>query len=190
MEEYVTLVDADDRAIGTERKLAAHREPMLHRACSVVLFNSSSQMLLQRRSAGKYHSAGLWSNTCCTHPRPGERPITAASRRLYEEMGMACELRFLFSFTYRARLDNGLIEFELDHVFAGVSDDDPDPNPTEVSAWRWGHVGEVARDVVERPYGYTKWFPLILQRLQTERPTGSDSMRGCRPPTTRVVLSR
>lgn len=189
MEEYVTLVDADDRAIGTEDKLIAHREPMLHRACSVVLFNSRSDMLLQRRSAGKYHSAGLWSNTCCTHPRPGEQPIAAALRRLYEEMGMTCELRFLFSFIYHARLDNGLVEFELDHVFGGVSDDDPDPDPSEVGAWRWGHVSEVARDFVERPYGYTKWFPLIMQRLQTERPSWLGVDDKLSPSMTRAVLS-
>lgn len=165
MAELVTLVDANDRIVGHVEKLEAHREAMLHRACSVVLFNHAGEMLLQRRSATKYHSGGLWSNTCCTHPRPSETPIEAATRRLQEEMGIASDLTFLFSFVYRAELDGGMIESEVDHVFGGVVEGDPEPNWREVNAWRWTSVDEVLRDVQAHPQHYTRWFPIILDRL-------------------------
>ena len=165
MAEYVTLVDADDRVVGRAEKLRAHRDAMLHRACSVVLFNSRGDILLQQRNPAKYHSGGLWSNTCCTHPRPNESAADAASRRLVEEMGISCDLAHLFEFVYRAELDGGLVEYEYDHVFAGRFEEDPEPNDREVSAWRWLTIDEIARDLKRRPLSYTCWFPLLFERL-------------------------
>lgn len=164
--EYVTLVDAEDRAIGTAEKMKAHREALLHRACSVVLFNEEGEMLLQQRSPAKYHSGGLWSNTCCTHPRPGESPADAASRRLCEEMRMTADLRPAFKFVYRAEIDDGLIENEYDHVFVGQAEGPPHPNATEVADWRWAPVEQVEDDLVLHPSRYTRWFPLLFERLK------------------------
>lgn len=164
--EYVTLVDASDRLVGRAEKMEAHRRALLHRACSVVLLNGEGEMLLQRRSPAKYHSGGLWSNTCCTHPRPGESPLEAAGRRLREEMGMEADLEPLFAFVYRAELEDGLVEHEYDHVFGGRGDTDPRPNPAEVVDWRWAALSEVARELDERPEHYTRWFPPLFERLQ------------------------
>lgn len=165
MEEYVTLVNAHDRVVGRAEKMQAHREAMLHRACSVVLFNGRGDILLQQRSPAKYHSGGLWSNTCCTHPRPDERPADAAARRLAEEMGIRCELTPAFTFVYRAELDGGLTEHEYDHVFAGWAEEQPRPNVREVSAWKWVPIDDVTRDLERRPESYTYWFPLLFERL-------------------------
>lgn len=120
--EYVVLVDEQDKETGTMEKLQAHLNGRLHRAVSVFLFNSKGELLLQQRASGKYHSANLWTNTCCSHPRPGESAYDAANRRLYEEMGLACELSEVFSFIYKAHLGNNLTEHEFDHVFVGTND--------------------------------------------------------------------
>jgi isopentenyl-diphosphate Delta-isomerase len=170
-EERVILVDSEDNEIGTAEKLSAHRDGLLHRAISVFVMNEAGEMLLQRRADGKYHSAGLWSNTCCSHPRPGEQPIDAARRRLREEMGISCELRPAFSFTYRADFDSGLTEHELDHVFVGtVAESEregarPAPHPEEVSDWRWIGLPDLERELAEDPTRFTVWFPLALRRL-------------------------
>jgi isopentenyl-diphosphate delta-isomerase len=164
-EELVLLVDADDNPIGETPKLQAHQEGRLHRAVSAFVFDPSGRMLLQRRAAGKYHSAGLWSNACCTHPRPGETTLAAANRRLEEEMGLSCDLRFRFTFLYRAELDSGLVEHELDHVFTGVTSGEPRPDPAEVSDWRWVAVGELVEEVAAQPDRFTAWFPLALERV-------------------------
>lgn len=156
--DEVILVDADDRPLGTMAKLEAHRLGLRHRAISVVVRDRHSRLLLQQRAAGKYHSAGLWTNTCCSHPRPGEATIDAASRRLSEEMGFTCPLTFLFSTHYRADVSNGLIEDEIVHVFRGRFDGTPDPDPREVANWCWKTPEEVARDMDERPDRYTVWF--------------------------------
>lgn len=168
MEEQVILVDEQDRAIGTMGKLAAHREGLLHRAISVFIFDHQGRLLLHRRAAHKYHSASLWTNTCCSHPRPGERAMEAAHRRLREEMGMKAELSFTFSFQYRAVFDNGLTEHEFDHVFIGHSSAIPAPNPAEVASYRWLSQPDIEQDIRTHPDTYTAWFKLIYQRVFDE----------------------
>lgn len=163
--ETVTLVDLQDRVVGTSEKLKAHREGLLHRAFSVVVFDRHDRILLQRRHADKYHSGGLWSNTACGHPRPSEVPDEAATRRLYEEMGFTCELTYQFSFVYRANVEAGLIEYEYDRVFFGRYDGDPLPNEREVEEWRWSAPIEIAFDLAERPYAYTQWFNILFSHL-------------------------
>lgn len=165
MQERVILVDRLDREIGTEEKLKAHREGKLHRAFSVFIFNGKRELLLQKRSGTKYHSAGLWTNTCCSHPRPGESHHCAARRRLNEEMGFDCELTELFSFIYQADLDNNLVEHELDHVFVGRYDGQLMPNPNEVDDWKWMDIEKLKQDVEENPEHYTYWFKLVLDRV-------------------------
>ncbi|MCE2393238.1 isopentenyl-diphosphate Delta-isomerase [Candidatus Poribacteria bacterium] len=162
MQERVILVDRMGREIGTEEKLKAHREGKLHRAFSVFIFNKLGELLLQKRSETKYHSGGLWTNTCCSHPRLGESHNCAARRRLNEEMGFDCELTELFSFIYHAKLENSLFEHELDSVFVGRYDGQPVPNPDEVEDWKWMEPEKLKRDVGENPEHYTYWFKLIL----------------------------
>ena len=165
MQEQVILVDPMGREIGVEEKLKAHREGKLHRAFSVFIFNTQRELLLQKRSKTKYHSGGLWTNTCCSHPRPGETYHHAAKRRLNEEMGVDCELTGLFSFIYHAKLENNLFEHELDHVFVGHYDGQPVPNPDEVADWKWMKIDALTRDVRENPEHYTYWFKLVLHRV-------------------------
>jgi isopentenyl-diphosphate Delta-isomerase len=163
--ERVILVDPDDVEIGSEQKLLAHRSGVLHRAFSVFVMNARGEILLQRRAEGKYHSAGLWTNTCCGHPRPGEDTRAAAERRLREEMGFGCALTRRHGFLYRVELEPGLWEHEYDHVFVGRWDADPEPDPTEVAEWRWQDLGSVYREVRERPDAFTSWFRLALEGL-------------------------
>ena len=165
MQEYVILVDRMGREIGTEEKLKAHREGKLHRAFSIFIFNTPGELLLQKRSETKYHSGGLWTNTCCSHPRLGESHYCAARRRLNEEMGFDCELMELFSFIYHANLENNLFEHELDLVFVGRYDGQPVPNPDEVDDWKWVDIEALKQDVGENPERYTYWFKLVLDRV-------------------------
>ncbi len=165
MNEYVILVDERDREVGTEEKLEAHRLGLLHRAISVFLFHPDGRLLLQQRHPDKYHSGGLWSNTCCSHPHPGEDTTEAASRRLREEMGIDCSLRPAFSFVYRVRFSDTLFEHEYDHVFTGRYAGDPQPDPQEIVSWKWVEPAELNADVAARPERYTHWFRLILPRL-------------------------
>ncbi|MEX2571895.1 MAG: isopentenyl-diphosphate Delta-isomerase [Gemmatimonadota bacterium] len=169
MEERVVLVDEADVEIGTAPKLEAHVTGKLHRAISVFLLNSGGEMLLQRRASGKYHSGGLWSNACCSHPRPGERPEDAATRRLGEELGLATALEFAFSFVYRAELEDGLCEHELDHVFVGRIDAMPTPDAVEVEAWRWTAPDDIERELNEDPSRFTAWFPPAFGQLRSRR---------------------
>src|SRR5690606_9584214 len=155
MEEQVILVDEQDRAIGTMEKLAAHREGLLHRAISVFIFDNQGRLLVHQRAAHKYHSASLWTNTCCSHPRPGESVMDAAHRRLHEEMGMEADLTFAFAFQYRAVFDNGLTEHEFDHVFIGHSSHIPSPNPAEVANYRWLGQSDIEHDIRTHPDTYT-----------------------------------
>ena len=165
MQEHVVLVDRMGKEIGIEEKLKAHREGKLHRAFSIFVFNTLGELLLQKRSETKYHSGGLWTNTCCSHPRPGENHHYAAKRRLNEEMGFDCELTGLFSFIYHAKLENDLFEHELDHVFVGHYDGQPMPDPGEVDDWKWMNIDRLKRDVEKKPERYTYWFKLILNRV-------------------------
>lgn len=164
MEERVVLVDENDVQVGTLEKQRAHLEGRLHRALSVFVLNARGQMLLQRRAAAKYHSGGLWTNACCSHPRPGEPVDQAARRRLREEMGIDCALTPLFAFTYRADVGGGLVEHEYDHVFAARWEGDPVPNADEVDGWRWVPVEEVADEVRRRPEAFTPWFRMVFDR--------------------------
>lgn len=163
--DQVVLVDSHDRPIGTCPKLAAHLEGRLHRAISVLVSDRDRRLLLQRRAFSKYHSAGLWSNTCCTHPRPGESPAAAAHRRLREEMGFDCDLECSGSIIYRAVLPGGLVEHELDHVFTGQFAGRPAVNPAEVAGWRWVGVTKLMAERRSRSRYYTAWFWLVLQHL-------------------------
>lgn len=165
MDEFVVLVDEQGSETGVMEKMAAHRAAALHRAFSVFVFNSNGQLLLQRRADHKYHSGGLWTNTCCSHPRPGEGMGEAARRRLQEEMGLDCELEEIFSFVYHAHLDHGLSEHEYDHVLVGRCDADPFPNPDEVSEWRWANLDELEQDRTLNPNRYTAWFHLAFPRV-------------------------
>lgn len=163
--EHVILVDAAGREVGHAEKLSVHRSGALHRAFSVFLFDGRGRMLLQRRATGKYHTGGLLSNACCSHPRPGEPTAEAAHRRLREEMGIACPLEEVFTLVYRADLAGGLCEHEYDHVFVGRFDGRPVPDPAEVSEWRWATVAAVAREMADEPEGFTPWFRLAFARV-------------------------
>jgi isopentenyl-diphosphate Delta-isomerase len=168
MEDQVILVDEHDNPIGAAGKLDAHRSGILHRAFSVFVFDPlSGRLLLQRRAATKYHSGGLWSNTCCSHPRPGERTAAAAGRRLREEMGIDCAVNEMFSFVYRADLGSGLIEHEYDHVFFGLHGAEPVLNPEEADDARWVDLHELAADVRRRPEAYTFWLAVCLDQVRT-----------------------
>jgi isopentenyl-diphosphate Delta-isomerase len=163
-QDEVILVDESDRELGRMDKLEAHRQGLLHRAISVFIFNDRGELLLQRRALEKYHSGGLWTNTCCSHPHPGESTAQAASRRLYEEMGLHCELRFRSSFIYNTPFDNGLTEHELDHIFTGTSNDTPLPDPAEVMDYAWENLENIRADVQRDTNRYTTWFRIILEQ--------------------------
>ncbi|MFP4228906.1 MAG: isopentenyl-diphosphate Delta-isomerase [Salinivenus sp.] len=163
MSAPVVLVNAADRPQGTADKLRAHAEGWLHRAFSVFVFDEWGRLLLQRRAADKYHSGGLWSNTCCSHPQAEESPTAAAQRRLREEMGFSCPVTPAFQRTYRTPVDNGLVEHELDHVFVGtVRDAAIRANPDEVAEWAWVTPTALRTDVAAHPERYTPWFRLLL----------------------------
>jgi isopentenyl-diphosphate delta-isomerase len=163
MSEQVILVDSRNRELGVMDKTEAHKLGVLHRALSVFLFNSKGELLLHRRAEGKYHSSGLWTNACCSHPRPGEKVEDAAVRRLKEEMGMKTELKEIFQFIYKADLGGGLYEHEADHVFVGTTDEDPKPDPAEVMDWKWISAAAVTADMDANPNNYTIWFQLIFK---------------------------
>lgn len=169
-EEKVVLVDEQDRETGIMGKWEAHTKGLLHRAVSVIVFDSTGQMLLQRRALTKYHTPGLWSNTCCSHPRQGETPEDAAHRRLREEMGFETRLDKKFIFTYKAHFDNGLIEHEVDHLFTGIYDDDPVINPKEVHEFKWMDTAELINDMELNPVNYTAWFRIIMGKIRNEYP--------------------
>lgn len=162
-EEQVILVDEKDNPVGLMEKMKAHEEARLHRAFSVFVINKKGELLLQQRALHKYHSPGLWTNTCCSHQRQGETNIQAGRRRLREEMGLDCGLEEMFWFIYRADFDNGLTEHELDHVMVGHSEDDPVINPDEVAAYKWMDMESVRQDIKNRPDIYTEWFKIIFE---------------------------
>lgn len=160
--EQVILVDQHDHQTGVMEKMEAHRKGVLHRAISVVVFNSKGELLLQQRALNKYHSAGLWTNTCCSHPRPGESTHDAARRRLKEEMGIDLQPDFAYSFRYKAVLDNNLIEHELDHVFTAIHDAPPLINSSEVADWKFISLADLHLAVLQNPHEFTSWFRLML----------------------------
>jgi isopentenyl-diphosphate delta-isomerase len=164
--EYVVLVDEGDRSLGSEEKLRAHHDGKLHRAFSIFVFNGREELLLQRRSPSKYHSGGLWSNTCCGHPRPGEETSAAARRRLKEEMGFACDLQESFSFLYRAELDDRIVEYEFDHVFIGSFRGQPVPNPNEVCEFQWLNLEDLRRAIQAQPGAFTYWLRVALEHKE------------------------
>ena len=161
--EEVILVDEQDNAVGKAEKIAAHREGKLHRAFSAFVFNDG-KLLLQKRAQEKYHSGGLWSNTCCGHPRPGEEVKEAAERRLEEEMGFRCALREVGSFVYKHDVGNGLIEYEYDHVLVGTFEDEIKTNPAEAEEWKWMDKEELRKDVEENSQKYTYWLKVALEK--------------------------
>ena len=154
----IVLVDADDVSQGVAPKIEVHRLGLKHRAVSVLVRNRTGDMLVHRRHPAKYHSGGLWTNACCSHPRPGEPPGGAAQRRLAEEMGVRCEVRPLFTTHYRAAVSNGYIEDEVVHVFGGTYEGSIAPDPAEVSEWKWTPLAGLAEDLTHRPELYTIWF--------------------------------
>ena len=161
-EENVILVDKNDNQVGLMPKLEAHQKGLLHRAFSVFIFNKDYNLLLQKRALSKYHSGGLWTNTCCSHPREDEDILDAANRRLYEEMGIKTSLRKVYDFIYKAELDNNLIENEFDHVFYGLYDGNPTLNPNEASDFKWIDMHSLNLDIKDNPQDYTVWFKIAF----------------------------
>lgn len=163
--EILILVDEMDREVGHMEKYETHRRGLLHRAFSVFVFNDNNELMLHQRAEEKYHSGGLWTNTCCSHPRVDEPIQKAAQRRLMEEMGFVCPLDFQFSFMYRSELDNNMIEHEFDHVFFGRYDKDPIPNPQEVQNWCFKSLDDISLDLKEKPENYTSWFKVVFENI-------------------------
>ncbi len=162
--EHVILVDEYDTELGTMEKMEAHLKGELHRAFSVIIMNGKGEMLLQQRALHKYHSGGLWTNACCSHPRPGESIITAANRRLQEEMGLKTVLQIKSHFIYKASFENGLTEHELDYVLVGNSDLEPLINPDEVNDFKWIAIDTLKMSIVSYPELYTVWFRELFHR--------------------------
>ena len=165
MNEMVILVDNNDNQLGLMEKIEAHEKAILHRAFSIFILNDNNELLLQKRALSKYHSPGLWTNTCCSHPRHGESVINAGVRRLKEEMGFETEISSLLSFIYKAEFDNGLTEHEFDHVLVGRYNKNPSINKSEVSDWKWTDLDFLKKDVVSNPDLYTVWFKIIFQQF-------------------------
>jgi len=165
-EQEVILVNGQDEALGTMEKMAAHEKGLLHRAFSIFIFDSHGRMLLQQRAAGKYHGSHLWTNACCSHPLPGERTEEAALRRLEEELGFITPLKEIFSFTYRAEVENGLVEHEYDHVFAGEFEGQIWPNQQEVADYRYANMDTLAAALKDEPGRYTSWFRIAFPRIE------------------------
>ena len=166
--EQVILVTPQNEEVGTMEKMEAHRTGVLHRAFSIFVFNEAQEMLIHKRAEHKYHSPGLWTNTCCSHPRPGETVMQAAERRLNEEMGFQCALNERFHFIYKADLEQNLIEHELDFVLTGIFAGTPQANAEEVSDWKFVSIEELMADVEACPEAYTVWFRIALPRVLSE----------------------
>jgi isopentenyl-diphosphate delta-isomerase len=164
MADDILLVDEDDNPIGTGEKMDVHRRGVLHRCFSILVYNSKREIMLQRRALSKYHCPGLWSNTCCSHPRPGEHLIMAAKRRLKEEMGISIPIKEVgVEFIYKARIGD-LIEHEYDHVLYGNFDGEPQINPEEADDWKWMSFNDIRADMKTNPDIYTPWFKLIISQ--------------------------
>jgi len=166
MKDEIILVNEFDEPVGTMEKMEAHRKAVLHRAFSIFIFNTKGEMLLQKRASQKYHSGGLWTNACCSHPRPGEETLDAAIRRLKEEMGFDVPLKKIFDFSYKAEFENGLTEFEFDHVFAGEYNGIIKTNPEEVSDYCYKNITDVKESLQSHPQKYTAWFHLAFPKIE------------------------
>ena len=164
--EEVILVDEHDREIGLMEKIEAHEKALLHRAFSVFIFNENGEMLLQQRAFTKYHSGGLWTNACCSHPRQNEEVMQAAQRRLQEEMGFTTELKKAFSFTYKAAFDNGLTEHEFDHVFIGTYNGVINFNKNEVHQYKYVSIAQIENMLAFNPPDYTVWFKIAFEKVK------------------------
>lgn len=164
--ELVVLVNENDEVVGSCEKLKAHQTGVLHRAFSIFIFNNNNELMLQQRALDKYHSAGLWTNTCCSHQRPNETTLEAAHRRLKEEMGFDCDLYEKFNFVYQAHLENNLIEHELDHVLFGNYNANPTINPSEAANWKWVSISELKQSIDQSPEHYTAWLKIIVPQLE------------------------
>lgn len=176
--QTVILVNEKDEVTGTAEKMEAHRKGLLHRAFSIFVFNSRGEMLMQQRAAGKYHSGGLWTNACCSHPQPGERTEAAAGRRLKEEMGFETPLTEIFDFIYEAKFENGLAEYEFDHVFVGEYDGAVHLNKEEVMDFCFQQMPEIRLLMEDHPEKYTAWFHIAFPKIERwwkERYKGSKS---------------
>lgn len=160
------LVNEHDDMVGVIDKLEAHRQGLLHRAFSVFIFNSKGEMLLQQRALTKYHSAGLWTNACCSHPAPGERTMDAAQRRLTEELGFETPIEKIFDFTYKAEFENGLTEHEFDHVFAGEYEGKLNVDPAEVKDFCYKTISEIKNMQETHPQKMTAWFHIAFPRIE------------------------
>lgn len=165
MEEKVILVNEKDEKIGLMPKQEAHEKGLLHRAFSVFIFNDKNELMLQQRALHKYHTPGLWANSCCSHQRDGESNLEAGKRRLQEEMGFVAELEERTSFIYKAEFDNGLTEHEFDHILVGEFDGVPNINPEEVASWKWMSLDDVKNDISSNPEIYTPWFKIIFEKF-------------------------
>ena len=168
MEENVILVDKNDTQIGLMSKLDAHKKGILHRAFSVFVLNNNNEIMLQKRAYNKYHSGGLWTNTCCSHQREGENSIEAGKRRLLEEMGFETELKIITSFIYKVEFENGLTEHELDYLLIGKYLKSPVINKQEVADWKWMNIELIADDIKLNPNNYTSWFKIIFDKFQNK----------------------
>lgn len=175
MEEQLILVDEKDNEIGYLDKLSVHKEGLLHRAFSVFIFNSKDELLLQQRADVKYHSAGLWTNTCCSHPVFGEDISQTINRRMQEEMGLECNVDFKFRFIYQTPFDNGLIEHELDYVYFGRCDDIPMANPKEVKDWKYMNLEKLEEEILNHPHKYSSWLKICLDEIMKHFETKSNA---------------
>ena len=164
-EEQVILVNEKDEQIGLMPKQEAHEKGVLHRAFSVFIFNDNGELMLQQRALHKYHSPGLWTNTCCSHQRDGETTLEAGKRRLEEEMGFSTDLKVTTTFIYKSPFDNGLTEHELDHILVGTYNEVPNINLDEVASWKWMPLEKVKEDVINSPDQYTAWFKIIFDKF-------------------------
>lgn len=168
--EEVILVNEYDQEVGRMEKIQAHEEAKLHRAFSVFVFNENNDLILQKRASTKYHSPSLWTNTCCSHPKPDERTDFAAHRRLIEELGFNCFMYKAFEFTYKAVFENGLTEYEYDHVYIGFYDGHIMPNPREVDEIKYISKLELMEDLLDNPQNYTEWFKICIKKVYEHWP--------------------
>jgi isopentenyl-diphosphate delta-isomerase len=164
--EMVILVNENDVELGAMEKIKAHQAGVLHRAFSILIFNSAGELLIQQRAKNKYHSANLWTNTCCSHPKPGESIQVAAQRRLREEMGIQTTLDLVNKFIYKVELENGLIENELDYVFTGIYDGPLEVNELEVSDWKFLPIHSIKSEILNQPDSFTHWFKIIMRNWE------------------------